>query len=345
MRWDGDSSGTFYILDQTLLPAEEREIPLNSVPEVADAIRRLAVRGAPAIGIAAAYGLVVAARELPDDTPMEDALRSLDEATTQLGATRPTAVNLKWALNRMAPRWRSGACTSLPALREALLEEARAIHREDREACEAMAQNAAYLVRDGGTYLTHCNAGSLATGGIGTALGVFHHAARQGKRITVYADETRPLLQGARLTSWELLRAGIEVVLICDSAAASTLLYGSVDAVFVGADRIAANGDIANKLGTLSVALAAARRGVPFYVVAPSSTFDLNLASGSEIPIEDRSPAEVTDGFAARTTPDGVKVKNPAFDVTPADLITGIVTERGVILSPETSTVAAILLS
>jgi methylthioribose-1-phosphate isomerase len=332
MRWEGGADGRLIIIEQTLLPAEERELTLRTVAEVADAIRRLAVRGAPAIGITAAYGLVVAAQAIPGDSPPEVTRRALETARQLLAGTRPTAVNLSWALLRMARLFDPPAGPR--EMRRRLLDEALRIHEEDRTACLAMARFAAPLIRDGGTYLTHCNAGSLATGGIGTALGVFHLAAREGKRITVYADETRPLLQGARLTAWELKRSGIEVRLICDSAAAAFLTGGAVEAVFVGADRVAANGDTANKLGTLSVALAARRGGVPFYVVAPASTFDLSLATGGEIPIEERPPGEVTEGFGPRTAPVGIGVRNPAFDVTPADLIRALITERGVIEPP-----------
>jgi len=341
MRWEGGADGRLLIIEQTLLPAEEREVVLGTVDDVADAIYRLAVRGAPAIGITAAYGLVVAAQAIPDDATPAETNAVLESDREILAQTRPTAVNLTWALSRMA-----GLFTPLAApaeMRQRLLDEALRIHEEDRQACLAMARFAAPLLREGGSYLTHCNAGSLATGGIGTALGVFHLAAREGKAITVYADETRPLLQGARLTSWELQRSGIEVKLICDSAAATFLTRGPVEAVFVGADRVAGNGDAANKLGTLSVALAARHAQIPFYVVAPSSTFDLSLADGGEIPIEERPPEEITDGFGLRTAPEGIGVCNPAFDVTPADLITALITERGVIEAPTTGKIRTAL--
>lgn len=341
MRWEGGADGRLLIIEQTLLPTEEREVELGTVAEVADAIYRLAVRGAPAIGITAAYGLVIAAQAVPDGASPEETAAALEKDRRFLAVTRPTAVNLTWALRRMA------LLLTPPAgpreMRQRLLGEALAIHEEDRQACLTMARFAAPFLRDGGSYLTHCNAGSLATGGIGTALGVFHLARRDGKGITVYADETRPLLQGARLTAWELQRSGIEVKLICDSAAATFLTRGPVEAVFVGADRVAANGDAANKLGTLSVALAAKRAGIPFYVVAPTSTFDLSLAEGAEIPIEERPPEEVTDGFGPRTAPEGVGVCNPAFDVTPADLITALITERGVIEAPTADRIRAVL--
>ena len=341
MRWEGGADGRLLIIEQTLLPAEEREVVLGTVEDVADAIYRLAVRGAPAIGITAAYGMVISAQSIPDDATPEQALMLLEGHREFLARTRPTAVNLTWALDRVAGSFLP--FTSPADIRQRLLDEALLIHEEDRQACLAMARFAAPLVRDGGSYLTHCNACSLATGGIGTALGVFHLAAREGKSLTVFADETRPLLQGARLTAWELQRAGTEVRLICDSAAATFLTRGPVEAVFVGADRVAGNGDAANKLGTLPTALAARHAGVPFYVVAPSSTFDLSLATGADIPIEERSAKEVTEGFGPRTAPPGIKALNPAFDVTPADLITALITERGVIETPDAERVRAVL--
>jgi methylthioribose-1-phosphate isomerase len=340
IRWDGDERGRLLVLDQTLLPGTVEEVLLATLDDVIGAIRRLAVRGAPLIGITAGYGMALAARDLPDDHPAAEA--ALREAASRLRAARPTAVNLDWALDRSARAIASQSRT-LMELRRRLLAEARAIHGEDREACDAMARHAAPLVRDGGSYLTHCNAGALATGGIGTALGVFHRAAAEGKRITVYADETRPLLQGSRLTAFELLRGGIDVVVQCDSAAAGLLLSGAVEAVFVGADRIAANGDTANKLGTFPLALSAARAGVPFHVVAPVSTFDLSLSDGSRIPIEERAAEEVTVFLGRRVAPGDVRVRNPAFDVTPRDLVTSIITERGVICPVDARGVAAVV--
>jgi len=339
LRWEGGIPGRLVMIDQTLLPAELTEIRLDTPDEVVAAIRRLAVRGAPAIGIAGAYGLVLAAQALPGDAGPEEAEAALAAARNLLAGARPTAVNLAWGLERMA------RIVAPPPgdLAERLLAEARAIHAEDKAFCEAMGRHAAPLVRDGGAYLTHCNAGSLATGGTGTALAVFHIAARDGKAITVYADETRPLLQGARLTTWELLQSGIDTVLICDSAAATVITRGDIDAVFVGSDRIAANGDVANKLGTLPVALAARHKGIPFYVVAPTSTFDLEVEDGASIPIEERAAEEVTEGFGPRTAPEGVRVVNPAFDVTPADLVTAIICEKGVIEAPDRARIEAVL--
>lgn len=342
IRWVGDEGGRLRALDQTRLPESVEEVELTSVAEVADAIRRLVVRGAPLIGIAAAYGMAVAARDLPDGSSPEEARAALRAARALLLAARPTAVNLRYALER-ADAAVAGAPDSPAALRRALLTEARAIHEEDRQACVAMARNARPLVRDGGTYLTHCNAGALATGGIGTALGVFHLAAAEGCRLTVYADETRPLLQGSRLTAFELALSGIDVVLQCDSAAAGLLAGGTVEGVFVGADRIAGNGDTANKLGTFPLAIAARRAGVPFFVVAPGSTFDLRLPNGRDIPIEERAADEVLLLSGRLLAPDGVRVRNPAFDVTPAELITAIVTERGVVRPVTREAIAAML--
>lgn len=342
LRWEGALPGRLFLLDQTRLPAEETEIAIGSPEELADAIRRLAVRGAPAIGIAGAYGLVLAAQALPPGLAKEEYDRRVRAARDFLAATRPTAVNLAWALDRLLDAL-ADAPPDPAARTRRLLDEALAIHEEDRRSCLAMARHAAALLADGGRYLTHCNAGSLATGGIGTAVGAFHLAAREGRKIRVYVDETRPLLQGARLTAWELDRSGVPHVLICDSAAAGLILRGEIDAAFVGADRIAANGDVANKLGTLAVALAAHRRGIPFYVVAPVSTFDPDCPDGASIPIEERAAEEVTDGFGRRTAPAGTEVRNPAFDVTPAELVTALVTDHGLVRPVDRENVAALL--
>jgi methylthioribose-1-phosphate isomerase len=332
LRWEGGSDGRLFIIDQTLLPAEEVEIEIATPEDIADAILRLAVRGAPAIGIAGAYGLFLAARRIDAGLPRDAFLQALDAERAILNAVRPTAVNLGWALDRS---FRAAATAdSVPAIRAALHAEALAIHEEDRAACDAMARHSLTLIAEGGRYLTHCNAGALATGGWGTALAGFHLAAREGMKISVFADETRPLLQGARLTAWELERSGVDVVVLCDSSAATVLTRGDVDAVFVGSDRIAANGDVANKIGTLSVALAAQRGGVPFYVVAPSSTFDLSLPSGDRIPIEERPAEEITRTYRAF---------NPAFDVTPAELVTAIVTEKGIIRPVNAASVSAVV--
>lgn len=333
LQWIGDVSGVLRLIDQTRLPAEFVEIDCRTVEQVWEAIRSLRVRGAPAIGCAAAYGVVVGLQAGLTDDAAEFRSR-LDRVTASLASSRPTAVNLFWALDRM--KRVAGECSSLPPreLLSRLLEEARAIDAEDQAMCSAIGRHGALLMPDSGGVLTHCNAGGLATAGDGTALSVIFAAVAAGKRLQVFADETRPLLQGARLTSWELQQRGIPVTVICDSMAALVLRDRKVDAVVVGADRIAANGDAANKVGTYSVAVLAKAHAVPFYVAAPSSTFDLTLASGASIPIEERERAEISHGFDKQTVPDGVAVWNPAFDVTPAELINAIVTERGVVLSP-----------
>jgi methylthioribose-1-phosphate isomerase len=331
------------MLDQRLLPEREHYYELSSVEQVADAIVTMVVRGAPAIGISAAYGLVLAASE-PGAS-----LERVRRAGEQLKGTRPTAVNLSWAVERMLAR-AQGLAPS--ALRDALVDEARAIHREDVASCRAMGAFGAEHVPDGATLLTHCNAGALATGGYGTALGVIRAARDAGKRVRVLADETRPYLQGARLTAWELSQSGIDVTVICDNSAAYWFGRGEIDLTVVGADRIARNGDVANKIGTYGVACLSKLHERPFYVAAPWSTFDLACESGHQIPIEQRDAREITEfspplanGDAGRQegdhgapaacrhrlVPEGVRVLNPAFDVTPAAYVTGLFTERGVV--------------
>jgi methylthioribose-1-phosphate isomerase len=321
------------MIDQTLLPGELHYMRTRDVTEVWTAIKTLQVRGAPAIGIAAAMGVVVAIQELPSRTTSE-LEKAVNQAADYLATSRPTAVNLFWALDRM--RRVAHASTSLtPAeMRGRLALEAQAILEEDRVMCRAIGRHGATLLKDGATILTHCNAGGLATSGYGTALAPVYVATEQGMKINVFADETRPLLQGARLTAWELMQAGIEVTLICDNMAAHTMKTRKIDAVMVGADRIAANGDAANKIGTYGVAVLAKAHGIPFYVLAPSSTFDLTLETGSLIPIEERGSEEITKGFGKLTAPEGVQTFSPAFDVTPAALITAIVCERGVLYPP-----------
>ena len=308
--------GVLRFIDQTALPGEERHVETSDWRDVADAIRRLAVRGAPLIGIAAAYALALAARA-DDDVP---------SAADELAATRPTAVNLRWALDRVA-----AASNGDPALAET---EAVRIHDEQIASDARCGDLGAALIPASATVLTHCNAGSLATGGIGSALGVVKTAHWQGKRIAALVDETRPLLQGARLTAWELAREGIPHQLIVDSAAAGLIAQGEVQAIVVGADRIAANGDTANKVGTYALALAAREHGVPFYVVAPSSTIDSAAPNGAAIVVEQRDPAEVTSFAAASIAPQETPALNPAFDVTPARMITALITERGVLSPP-----------
>lgn len=324
IRWH---DGRLSVLDQTLLPAETVYRDLDSVEAVWEAIHQLRVRGAPAIGVCAAYGLVVGIRNLPAPN-VADAHAIAD----RIASSRPTAVNLFWALDRM--RRAAEAAGSGVGLAAALEAEARAIEAEDRAMCDAIGAHGAALVGDGMGILTHCNAGALATAGTGTALSVIYAAHAAGRRFRVYADETRPLLQGARLTAWELVRAGIDTTLLCDNMAAHLMRSGRVQLVIVGADRIAANGDTANKIGTYGVALLARAHGIPMYVAAPSSTFDTAIADGGGIPIEERDPEEVAAPFGRRVAPEGVEVYNPAFDVTPAELIAGFVTEAGILRPP-----------
>lgn len=343
LRWTGGADGCLELIDQTLLPTEFRYLACRDVETLFEAIRSLRVRGAPAIGVAAAYGVVIGLQSAAGAEEAAFFVR-LDEVTGYLASSRPTAVNLFWALKRMRKAAVAQRGRKPPrAILEDLLAEARAIHEEDRAMCRAIGQHGAALLADGQGVLTHCNAGGLATSDYGTALAVIFAAAESGKRLHVYADETRPLLQGARLTAWELHERGVPVTLICDSAAAQVMREGRVQAVITGADRIAANGDAANKIGTYGLAVAAAAHGVPFYVAAPSSTFDLSIADGGQIPIEQRDPREVTHGFGRQTAPDGVDVYNPAFDVTPARLIRAIICERGVIGPVTPERIAAVL--
>lgn len=320
--------GVVLLLDQRLLPRQEVYVACRTVPEVASGIRDMIVRGAPAIGITAAYGVALAARLAPDSPEAFGAF--VEEACRVLGASRPTAVNLQWAIDRMRRRQADLAGTGLQETRAALEAEALAIHEEDVSMNRAIGRNGAVLIPDGATVLTHCNAGALATGGYGTALGVIRGAREAGKSVRVIACETRPYLQGARLTAWELVRDGFDVTLITDNAAGALMAKGLVTCAVVGADRITANGDTANKIGTYTHAVLAARHGLPFYVAAPSSTLDPSLPDGSFIPIEERSADEVLFVQGHRVAAEGVRVVNPSFDVTPWSLISGIVTERGV---------------
>ncbi len=331
MAWKGDVAGHLSLIDQTLLPTELKYVECRDVECVWEAIKSLRVRGAPAIGVAAAYGVCLGVQASRSSTEGEFFAR-LEQVTAYLATSRPTAVNLFWALERMKATASALRGKQSPAeISAALMAEARAIEDEDRAMCRAIGRHGAQLLVDGQGVLTHCNAGGLATSDYGTALAVFFAASESGKRLHVYADETRPLLQGARLTAWELQQRGIDVTLICDSMAAQVMREGRVQAVVTGADRIAANGDAANKIGTYGVALLAAAHDIPFYVAAPTSTFDLSLADGDAIPIEQRDPREITHGFGRQTAPEGIGVYNPAFDVTPARLIKAIICERGVI--------------
>jgi methylthioribose-1-phosphate isomerase len=341
VRWIGGFDGHMEIIDQTLLPVEFKFIALRHAEAVWEAIKALRVRGAPAIGVAAAMGVVVALQETPDDEAAVQA-RVL-WAADYLASSRPTAVNLFWAVDRM--KRTAALCRGKGgrAVKEALLAEAKAIRDEDAQMCRAIGNFGQHLITEGCGVLTHCNAGSLATAEYGTALAPLYRAHEQGRRFRVFADETRPLLQGSRLTVWELQQAGIDVTLICDNTAATVMAQGRVNLVIVGADRIAANGDTANKIGTYGVAILARHHDVPFYVAAPSSTFDLTIQSGAEIPIEERAAAEVTHGFGRQTAPTDAKVYCPAFDVTPHELIAGIITERGLIQPPFLENIAKML--
>lgn len=331
LDWIGDAaSGSLVLLDQTKLPLEMQQVTCRELEEVVEAIGSLRVRGAPAIGVAAAYGVVVGLQTSITGS-REEFDQSLERVLTTLAASRPTAVNLTWALKRMDHCARSLPGHSPPEVLQQLLDEARTIEAEDQATCAAIGEAGLQLVPAGGSVLTHCNAGGLATAGSGTALSILFAAARDGREFQVYVDETRPLLQGARLTTWELLEQGIPATLICDSMAGWAMKNGRVQAVITGADRIAANGDVANKIGTYSLSVLARTHEVPFYVAAPSSTFDLSLDSGNEIPIEQRASEEITHGFGQQTAPAGIETWNPAFDVTPAENITALVTEHGLI--------------
>jgi methylthioribose-1-phosphate isomerase len=330
MRWE---DGVLLLLDQTKLPGTVEYIQCRDHETVAEAIRSLRVRGAPAIGAAAAYGLVLGVLAARPRNRQELLARAREVAEV-LASTRPTAVNLTWALNRLLHKLEATPSQDTRELTELLINEAHAIYQEDREGNKRIGRYGQELVPRGARILTHCNAGALATAGYGTALGVIRAAYEAGKQVSVYADETRPLLQGARLTTWELLQDNIPVTLITDNMAAYLMARGMVDLVVVGADRIAANGDVANKIGTYGLAVLAKEHGLPFYVAAPLSTIDLSLVSGKDIPIEEREPEEVTHLAGVPVAPAGVKVWNPAFDVTPARLVTAIITDRGVARPP-----------
>lgn len=339
LRWRG---GALEMLDQRALPEQQIYLRYDNATGVAEAIREMVVRGAPAIGCAAAFGVALGALRAAQAAP-EHFTRAMEDAFEVLQASRPTAVNLFWALTRMRARLEASRPAAPNALAENLLHEAQQIAAEDVKLNRAMGAHGAALLSDHARVLTHCNAGALATAGHGTALGVIRSAIEAGKRIEVYADETRPFLQGARLTAWELTQDRIPVTLIADSAAAFLMSRSRIDAVIVGADRVAANGDVANKIGTYPVAVVARRHGIPFYVACPLSTIDLNAATGSSIPIEERSAEEVVGYRGNRWAPAGVAVANPVFDVTPAELVTALITERGVVREPDAAKIAALM--
>ena len=338
LKWVGQTDGYLELLDQRLLPTRIKTLKCTTIDQLYEVIQTLAVRGAPAIGVTAGYGVCIAAGKLPPDMPLSKALAEINTACEHLASSRPTAMNLFWALDRMqttaAAFVQRNPDATVAALKQCLLNEAHAICTEDKTMCEAIGRNGQSLIPDGGAVLTHCNAGALATAGMGTALAPMYVAHENGKKFRVYVDETRPLLQGARLTAWELTQAGIEAILVCDNMAASLMQAGKIDAVITGADRIAANGDTANKIGTLGVSILAKYYGVPFYIAAPSSTFDLSLDSGKKIPIEQRGAEEVRCIRDLAIAPVDISVYNPAFDVTPATNITAIITEKGMIERP-----------
>ncbi len=339
LQWN---NGALEMLDQRLLPSRVEYPRFESAAEVANGIRSMVVRGAPAIGCAAAYGMALEALRLQAQ-PHDAFFAGLARADALLAASRPTAVNLFWALKRMRTRLDSLRGAQPPGIAGALLVEAHAITDEDVRLNQAMGQHGAALLHDPMRVLTHCNAGALATAGHGTALGVIRSAVAAGKRIAVYADETRPFLQGARLTAWELMQDGIPVTLIADSAAGLLMRRGDIDAVIVGADRVAANGDVANKIGTYGVAVLARRHGIPFYVAAPLSTIDAGTACGDAIAIEERPAAEVTGHGGTQWAASGVGVRNPVFDITPAELVSALITERGVTRTPDGAKITALL--
>ena len=341
IEWKDDA---IVMIDQRKLPASELYVTCRTAAEVAKAIKTMVIRGAPAIGVAAAMGIALGMRR-SRATGTKQFATEFQKTCDLMAATRPTAVNLFWAIERMKRTFAEAAQGggSVDELKQRLEAEARAIHDEDVQSCRDMGAHGASLVPDEARILTHCNAGALATAGYGTALGVIRAAAERGKHIAVLADETRPFLQGARLTAWELVKDGIPTTVITDSMAASMMRLGQVDLVVVGADRIAANGDVANKIGTYGVAVLAREHDIPFYVAAPISTIDLETADGSGIPIEERNAREVTHVGAARLTPEGAQIRNPAFDVTPARYVTAIVTERGIARPPYSDSLAQLV--
>jgi len=339
LRW---RDGRLELIDQRLLPTEVRYVACDSAQAVADAIRNMTVRGAPAIGCAAAYGVALEAQRLAASAGNAPFAASLEDGIQTLSESRPTAVNLFWALERMRRKWDDKRNAPAAQLAAILLDEANSIRDEDVRLNRKMGEHGATLLGDGMRVLTHCNAGALATAGHGTALGVIRSAIAAGKNIHVLADETRPFMQGARLTAWELMQDGIRVTLIADNAAGHLMHRGEIDAVIVGADRVAGNGDVANKIGTYSVAVLAQRHAIPFYVACPLSTIDLGIPSGAYIPIEERGPDEVAGYGELRWAPPEVSARNPVFDVTPAALVTALITEKGVLPRPDRTAIRAL---
>ena len=334
LKWVGGVDGHLEIIDQRILPGEYKTLRCSTVKQLYDAIKTLAVRGAPAIGVAGAYGAVLSLQGVSANASMKQVLTVLKRDCEYLASSRPTAVNLRWAIDRVVKCAENSAAEKLYELRKVVLKEANDVCREDVEMCRKIGVNGARFIKNGAGILTHCNAGALATAGQGTALSVLYEAKKRGKKFRVFVDETRPLLQGARLTAWELKRAKIDTTVICDNMAAALMMTGKIDMVITGTDRIAANGDAANKTGTYGLSVLAKVHKIPFYIAAPSSTFDLKTKTGKDIPIEQRSVDEIRFCGGKKVTPDGVKIYNPAFDVTPAENITAIITEQGVIEKP-----------
>jgi methylthioribose-1-phosphate isomerase len=339
VKWTGDIDGFLELIDQRLLPGEFVKLKCTKIEQVCDAIKTLAVRGAPAIGVTAAYGVALGMQKLAPFADRQAACENIEESCKRLAACRPTAVNLFWALNRvkkLAQRLTvSEASAGIESFRQVVLGMANRIYEEDVEMCRRIGQNGEKFITENSAVLTHCNAGALATAGQGTALSPMFEAHKKGKKFKVYADETRPLLQGGRLTAWELSQAGIDVTVICDNMAGWLMKQGKINAVITGADRIAANGDTANKIGTYSLSILAGYHNIPFYIAAPSSTFDLNIKTGDEIPIEQRPDDEIRLIDRKKITPDNIEVYNPAFDVTPVENITAVITETGIIEKPD----------
>ena len=339
LEWTDD--GVLF-LDQTKLPTEEVYVNCTTYQEVADVIRNMVVRGAPAIGVAAGLGIALGVKNSEAAT-VADLKRDLDQICDVIGKTRPTAVNLFWAIRRLQQKFETLRTKPVAEIKREIVQEGKRMHAEDIAINQAMGKHGAALMPASGSVLTHCNAGALATAGYGTALGVIRAAVEAGKKIHVYADETRPFLQGSRLTAWELVKDGIPTTVISDNMSGAMMRQGKIGAVIVGADRIAANGDVANKIGTYTVAVLAKEHGIPFYVAAPISTVDLETPDGSKIPIEQRNAAEVTTIAGKRMTPEGVGIENPAFDVTPAKYVTAIVTERGIAKAPYEESLARLV--